>query len=270
MNNTFSLQRLWWLIRKQGTENARFYKLGIPALVGLLSFVFLFFLTVGLGNDYSRDYNAGIFLTGLYVIGIGLASTSFTAMHQKRTGNQWLSLPASALEKLLCAVFYHTIVFGVLYTVCFLLVKNIAMHFVTSFEPDYYHKLLPGSFFQSMGASRLHLGIFFAFFPVQAFFIAGAAWCSRYAFIKSTIAGAILFIFPLMYFASLTKAMMGAAYTWHPGDIYHSVKVTNLGEVYKIYTLPTWVYNGLEITLFYGLVLICWVIAWYRLKEKQL
>lgn len=268
MTSSFSFQRLKWLIKKQGTEQARFYKLAVPAMTGILAFAYLFFITVH-QRKLPHEYNGNIFIFGMYIFGGLLASTTFQPIHQKNTGNYWLSLPASALEKLLCALFYNTFMFTIVYTACFYLVKTVALQFALPFVdpyPNYPALKTYGGIFKNMGINQSTLNVLLAFFPVQAFFIAGSVWYSKNAFVKTIVAAVLLFFLTLLYQFFLTK-LLGDKYIWQGNSVF----IYNESHTsWKDYSLPGWISASVRALLLYGLVFCFWILTWFRLKEKQL
>jgi hypothetical protein len=269
MTSSFSFQRLKWLIYKQGTEQARFYKIAIPAITGILAFVYLLFITVH-KRKLPDEYNRYIFTFGLYIFGGILASTTFQSIHSQSTGKQWLSLPASALEKLLCALFYNTLLFTLVYVLCFYQVKAVALQFTIPINNPFWHygEKIYGGIFTGMGMTQEALDILLAFFPVQAFFIAGSVWYAKNAFVKTSAAAAALFFLVLLY-QHFLSGLLGSNYVWRGNDLTLYDSANNNGS-WRVYLLPDWLSAGVRALLLYGLVICFWILTWFRLKEKQL
>lgn len=269
MNNTFNLSRLWLLICKQGAEKIRFYKLALIAMIGLLAFTYLFFMTM-MQQKIPDGYNGAIFLIGLYITGTALASTTFQQVHQKETGPYWLTLPASLLEKLLAALFYNSFVFVVLYIACFFLVKTIALQY--NHLPDtarvFYSTTIREGMFKGMGMDTDKMYFWYAFFPIQAFFVAGSVWFRKQAFIKTTIAAVVIFFLTLVYMQGLSNRILPQHYNWFGSVVSYYNSAPSM--MHKEYTLPAWVFGSIRLMLQYGLILCFWLLAWTRLKEKQL
>ena len=140
MRSSFSFSRLLQLIRKQGIENGRLYLLSSLALVGLLALVFAFWISTT-SPDYHEEIMYVIFLFGLFIAGSIFASMTFNMLGNKDQGVYWLGFPASHLEKLICSIFYTTIVFSMVYVASFFLVKTAAVAVVKAIivtHPDYH------------------------------------------------------------------------------------------------------------------------------------
>jgi hypothetical protein len=109
MSSTFSISRLGKLIVKQLFENSRLYIFSVLALFGLLSLVFAFWISAT-GPHFYEVGAYIIFLFGLFITGSVFASMSFNMLGSKDKGIYWLGIPATHLEKLICTIFYSTIV----------------------------------------------------------------------------------------------------------------------------------------------------------------
>src|SRR5258707_14494426 len=92
----------------------------------MLAVVFAFWISAS-RPDYHEEITYVIFLFGLFITGAVFASTTFNMLGNKDKGVYWLGFPASHLEKLLCSLFYTTIVFSMVYAISFFLVKAAAV-----------------------------------------------------------------------------------------------------------------------------------------------
>ena len=140
------------------------------------------------------------YYTGLMIVGAIYASTIFAEFGSKAQGIAWLSVPASALEKLLCALLFSVVLFFVLFTVVFFIV-DFPMVQVANGLIARQHRVWPGGY--PIAPDRVynvlvglpgdtvdndyHL-LLMAFFMLQSVFILGSIYFSRYAFIKTAVA----------------------------------------------------------------------------------
>ncbi|MEO6915407.1 MAG: hypothetical protein ABI151_06855, partial [Chitinophagaceae bacterium] len=99
MSNTFSFSRLGKLIVKQFFENAKLYLFSALALLGLLSLIFVFWMSASFPRYGERDTYI-IYLVGLIISGTIFASMSFNMLGAKDKGIYWMSIPATHFEKL--------------------------------------------------------------------------------------------------------------------------------------------------------------------------
>jgi hypothetical protein len=104
----FSIYRVWLLSKKQWAENRQLYLLGLLATAGIMGAVFLVNAAQrdGLTYNMQRDVLFG----GAAVAGAIFTTTILSKFNNKVKGIQALTLPASALEKLVTAIIYAAIV----------------------------------------------------------------------------------------------------------------------------------------------------------------
>ena len=140
MNNTFSITRFGWLLRKTFIERP-IQLLGFLAISMAVSLgVYIFFKLAG---DFDVAQNAS-FMTGLIVGGSFLASMVFNYFSTNASGASFLTLPASQMEKWLCGV----LITGVLYVGLFMLFFRLMdLSFIA-----FYHKGLDpqGPFYRQL------------------------------------------------------------------------------------------------------------------------
>ena len=267
MTTTFSFPRLLQLIRKQWFENSRLYLFSILALLGMLGLIMIF-LIIADGKSYAEDSFYVVFIFGLYVTGAVFASMSFAMLGNKEKGTYWLAFPASHLEKLICLIFYNVVVFTLVYCACFFLMKSVAVTYINALvagDPATY------SFRRSMwDSNHSFLGIvpyfIYGFFAVQSFYLMGSVYFSRYSFVITTIAGSAL-IFVFVYFSIELFQDSFPGYAWN-GD--HLRKYDAGFNSYQRYGLSPWVTDLLWFSVKFIWAPVFWLVAWFRLKEKQI
>src|SRR5450432_2157442 len=115
MNQSFDAGRWWLLVAKHWSENRKKYTLSLIAITGLL---LLWFAIVVFTDNHSivAEVQMGTYYTGLFLVGCLYGSMLFADLGSKTRGLNYLVVPASLFEKLLCALFYAVIVFFALYT----------------------------------------------------------------------------------------------------------------------------------------------------------
>jgi hypothetical protein len=268
MTANFSFSRLLQLIRKQWIENSRIYLLSTLALIGILGLVITFWI-VSSNNDFNEQTLYIIFIFGIYITGAVFASTSFGMLSEKEKGAYWLGFPASHLEKMLTVLFFNVVVFTVVYAICFFVLKTIAISYVHNLvaqKPQFYKFYLVNWKSENGFASGFPYFIY-AFFAVQAFYILGSVYFSRFSFLLTTVIGAAL-IFLFMWFAiSLLKHNLPPFYTWDGFNVRY-MNWSNTKD--KIYQLPSLAANTLPFLLKFIWAPVFWLITWFRLKEKEI
>jgi hypothetical protein len=267
MTTTFSFPRLLQLIRKQWIENARLYLFSVLALVGLLGLIMIFWVLAD-GQHYSEDSLYIIFLLGLFISGAVFASMAFAPLGNKEKGTYWLSFPASHLEKLLTMIFYNVILFTIVYCLCFFLVKSLAVAYVNGLVAEYPSKY---TFRRSAwGSDRSFLDILpyflYGFIAVQSFYLLGSVYFSRYSFVVTTIVGSVLIFLFSYYTVELIQSSLHG-YSFNGDNVR---KYTDDYNAYHEYKLSPVITNSLEIFAKFIWAPVFWVVAWYRLKEKEI
>ena len=262
-----NLSRLLKLIRKQWIENARIYLLSTLALAGILSLVFIFWLFNG-SLSFNEETLYVIFTIGLYIGGVVFASMSFNMLTDKRKGVYWLGFPASHLEKLLTVIFFNLVVFTVVYSLCFYLIKTLAVSYLKGMmaaNPLYSYHLA-----DSGGFMEVFPNFLYGFVAIQAFYVLGSIYFSRFTFIMTTVIGiALVFIF-MWFTISLINNNIPDGFKWdgfyvkkYEGDIGTD------GGFYK-YQLPALAFSTLLFLLKFIWAPVFWLITYFRLKEKEI
>jgi hypothetical protein len=265
MSSSFSFLRLGKLITKQLFENSRLYIFSVLALFGLLALVLAFWISVG-GRNYHEEETWIIFLFGLFIAGSVFASMAFSMLDSKDKGIYWLGLPATHLEKLICTIFYTTIVFTAVYCICFFVIKWIAIAFLLEFIKDkpgvIYTEVADYS--QGFGAAIPYF--IYAYFAVQAFYLLGAVYFARYTFIMTTVVGALL-IFAFGFYISRIDDNMFEPLSWDLTTVKQFK--TDEKDSYLLYSISSTVDNVLKYLVQFGCAPLFWIVTWFRLKEKE-
>lgn len=257
MNNTLSFPRLMKLMRKHWNENLSFFGIATLAMFGILAIVLTIWVLSD-GRRYSEDSLYIIYLIGLFIMGCILASVSFSMLGDKAKGGYWLALPASHLEKLITVILFTSFLFFAVYSLCFFTLKAIAVTYIESkiaANPDQY-SLRP---VQWEGANKYDgFGIVFrsfiyGFFAVQALFLMGSAYFSKFGFIKTIIIAALIVFLFVLYTYKLGEWLIPK--NTNTGNLMEPSETTQ--EIFR------WIVTLIWAPLF-------WLITWFRLKEKEL
>ncbi|QEC73591.1 hypothetical protein FSB73_19905 [Arachidicoccus ginsenosidivorans] len=265
MNQIFSFKRWWLLMRRHWIENSKFFLFGSLSLLGVIAISFMFLLVNG--THYQAYSECILYLIGLFLVGAIFASGAFDALQKKERGIAYLSLPASHFEKLLTHIFYNLIFFTIIYSLCFYAMSEIfelivksrvqAEPYKYSFEPlDWEH---PREF---MVAKNYLITIFFG---VQALFLAGSIYFKRFSFILTTIVLVLFILFLGYYINSIQHGLLRGYYG--TGASLHSL---GLSLPAKIYRLPPALVFILKWLLLLGWAPLFWLVAWFRLREKEI
>lgn len=263
MNQIFSFKRWLQLMRRHWIENSKFFLFGTLSLLGVIAISFLFLLT---NETHYEAYSEFIlYLIGLFLVGGIFASGAFDALQKRERGIAYLSLPASHFEKLLTQISFNLVFFTIVYSLCFcamseifeLIVKSRVQADPTkySFEPmDWEH---PHGFMEAWNY------LIIIFFGVQALFLAGSIYFKRFSFILTTIVLVLFILFLGYYLNSIQHGMLHGYYG--TGASLHSLSLPA-----KIYRLPSALVLILKWLMLLGWAPLFWLVAWFRVREKEI
>ena len=125
MNQFFSFKRFSLLVMKHWADNRKRYGLSALAFIGLLITWFVFTMLTGM-DDYPMGKAAQqiTFFLSLFAVGTFYASQYFRDLGSRSKGINFLLVPASVFEKLLCSVLYTVVLFFVVFVTAFYLVAS--------------------------------------------------------------------------------------------------------------------------------------------------
>ena len=295
MNQTFNTGRWWLLVGKHWSENKKKYTLSLIAIAGLL----LLWFVVLLFSDGFRGLNLSMqsstYYFGLFLGGCLYASILFADLGSKTRGLNYLVVPASHLEKLLCSLFYGVIVFFVCYTTLFYLADVLMIKTANTFEYSYWLKHHnPGTIFEPQKVYNVFyqpdhsrdpevlIYILLSYFVVQSVFILGSVYFSRFSFIKTVIASLLIGLMIVFLVIKVIAPILP------PGNYYHgltSYQVYTVKEsssipgatmIYsdaatdKLVSIPEWIGDAVLFLLKFAFAPLFWLATYYRLKEKEI
>jgi hypothetical protein len=265
MSSSFSFSRFGKLVTKQFFENSRLYTFSVLALFGLLALIFAFWIA-GASPRFQEEQTWIIFIFGLFIAGTIFASMAFNMLDGKDKGICWLGLPATHLEKLVCTIFYTTVLFTVAYCICFFIVKGIAVAFILEFIKDKPNASYTKVTDYNRGFMEVLPYLSYAYLAVQAFYLLGAVYFSKYTYVVTTVVGAII-IFAFGYYISQIRHGM---FTGMSYEITSVKRYTSpIAGTYQLYSLSSTVNDILAFIVKYAWAPLFWIITWYRLKEKE-
>ena len=249
MNEVFSPQRLWLLIRGDLIAGYRSLLVVFGALAGVILVAAL--ATHGgtlLGGGFYRAF----FGLVLFVWGLVAASRAFRPLHDRTRNEAYLLVPASGLEKTLARLLAGTV--GL---VAFLLVFTGLVSVVV----ETLNLLLYGGrypFFDPFEPTVWRW--IFVYIILQSFYFLGGAWFRRAHFVKTTLA-LTLAIAAFGAFTAITLRVVFAGYWLDVGDVFFVLE--QLGWA------PASATGAVVHAIALLLALSCWWLAWLRVAEVQ-
>lgn len=279
-NQLFNFSRWRLLVTKHWMENGRRYLLSLLAIGGLYAAWFSFLIAIDVYAPMVAFMQFGAYMVGLYAVGSLYASMLFAELGNKKEALSWLSLPASQLEKLLCALLYGVVLFYIAYTLVFYFVDIIMVQWSNTVA--YHHpKNWPGTETRVMPVTVYNLFIAegapipeknyhtftFLYFTVQAIFLLGSVYFTRFSFIKTVVA-TLLFVLALVIFQkAVIYPLMPKGWN-HDISSWYQFQYEG-GPVENEVRLPAGLEKSALLLARLGLPLFFWFVTYVRLKEKE-
>ena len=283
MNQVFDFSRWGVLVRKHWSDNRNKYTLSLGAIAALLLMWYGFLLLVDGREAMNREGQIITFYVGLFLTGALFASLLFGDLANKPKAINFLSVPASQLEKVLCMALYCVLIFFVCYTIVFYAVDFIMVKvanavnlarwkehkaealFVPETVANVFSKLSSRENGNPFNTLTTLLLIFFA---VQGAYALGSIYFPAYSFIKTTIALLLIILLFIFLIAKVLSPILPA------GGFGSNFNVFNLpgpGNEWgrRFIQLPTWTDDVFFGYFKYILTPVFWVVTYFRLKEKE-
>lgn len=254
MEQIFSFTRFTLLVSKHWVENRKRYSLSILALIGLWIFWFAFGMVLNDEDLKSLTAKEFVYYVSLFIAGVFYSSQYFQELASKTRGTDFLLLPASITEKLLCSILFTMVLFIIVFTAAFFLVNGLAVVISNSFagiNETTGNTSLIDIFNTSIlrftnGATIYSLPFFFS---IQSVFLFGSTFFKKFSFIKTLICVLIVYyiVFAVLYFNYSPLFPAG-------DDAIH---------------LPDWIGGIIRILFMYVIAPFFWVMTYFNLKAKQ-
>lgn len=185
MNDTFSLQRFGWLMRKIMVERTA----QVLGTIGLcITVTFIIYAMTRLLQGIEVAQNAA-FEIGLAMGGPIVASIVFGYFSNNATGSSFLTLPASVLEKWLSGILITGVIYFFLFLFAFRMIDLL-------FVAQYHHNLDPHLPYYKEQYEAVHIlsytelvasGTYMLFFNFSGIVMLGALFFNKAAFIKTAL-----------------------------------------------------------------------------------
>jgi hypothetical protein len=276
MNQVFDLNRWLLLNGKHWNENKKKYLLGLVAIAALAIIWFSFRMLIDQGSPITEEHQLITYYVGLFVIGCLYASLFFSELADGPKAIHYLLVPASALEKLLTAILFGVILYFICYTVIFYMV-DFAMVKVANGVAHTYWEEHRGTKLHQVGVVNVFKGhremvdnevliyLMLIYVAVQAAFLLGSVYFSKYSFVKTAISLLVIFLLLMFYVHNVLDSMMPKGHFYEGLATY---KVYEKGQE-KVVMIPASIGKTVGFLLMYAFAPIFWVVTYFRLKEKE-
>lgn len=292
MSETLSLKRLYTFTVRHWFENRKQYGLFLLALVVLLAGWFAFLIITGNPNLFNGQNQMVVYFTGLLISGCLSAAFIFSNLSTKAKRINYYMLPASAVEKLLCVLFYGVLLFFLCYSVVFYITDffavKVANNTVSNMmnskslsaiqwrQQEGLYNFVPAKpvnvFQPAIGDFIFYPGdtaeIFAAFFPIQSAFLLGSVHFTKNSLFKTIVA--LLAIF--MLFVMVESKLLAPLFP-RESDTFNAFSVIRTYDTAgkaTVYSLPFWIGDIASVFIRFAITPIIWVAIYYRLKENEI
>jgi hypothetical protein len=273
MNQFFSFHRFSLLVAKHWADNKKRYLLSILAFIGLLIGWFVFTLLIDSRFPVGQGLQMVTYFFSLFTVGTFYANQYFRELGSRAKAINFLLVPSSAFEKVLCSLLYTVVLFFVVFTAAFYLVDMLMVWIAQNLVSDIPYPADQKGVLNVFEAARLPfernstLNILVIFFSLQSIFLLGSVYFQKYSFIKTIISGFVIFFIVFLFFYFLYDMMPKGTYV--DGHLT-SYRVNNhgKGDDYLV-MVPDWLGQILYYILMYATAPFLWLVTYVRLKEKQ-
>ncbi len=250
MSEIFSHRRLGLLVRNDAIAGYRSVLTVSATLAGIL----LVLTVLSRGSVSNNEYFYIVCYIGMLLVWGPIASSrSFTELHDKTKNEAYLLLPASALEKTIARLLSATVFFMV-YLLIFTTLASVLVESVNSLifgqRNQWFHP-----------SDAMEWALVGQYMVIQSVYFLGAAWFRKTHFIKTTLAITIACIGLVVLALTIIRVVLVPSFD----DLG-----TGIDNLYALYQN---VFDAAEMGLitiyFIGLPILCWFVAWLRVRETQ-
>jgi lysylphosphatidylglycerol synthetase-like protein (DUF2156 family) len=257
MNNTFNLKRFGWYFKKHTIEHGKTYLLTLLVTAGIVFLVLAIPVFIAHG-PVTIDWQFRILLTVLWLGGSIFTSTVFADLGDSKKAILPLMLPVSHLEKFLVAWLYTFPIFLLVSTGTFYFVDAIILSMSHPTDgPDKMLNLLNDGTPASLAI------ILFTLLHMLTFW--GAIYFNKLHFIKTGCAFFIVAFAVCVFNYGFLSLISGGQLITRAPIFQTSVIIKNIS--YTLHISPNIL---VECWIIFALaVILLWLSAFYKLKEKQ-
>jgi hypothetical protein len=272
MNQVFNFNRFSLLVLKHWADNKKRYLLSILAFIGLLIGWFTFTILIDSRFPVGQGLQLVTYFFSLFTVGSFYASQYFRELGSRSKGINFLLVPASAFEKVLCSLLYSVVLFFVVFTAAFYLVDILMVWIAQNFVSDIPYPADQKGLLNVFEAAKIHISpettvnILWIYFTLQSVFLLGSVYFEKYSFIKTVIAGFVLFFLLFCFVYFLYDLMPKGDYT---SGLLTSYVIKTHGKEDYLVQLPGWFGQLLYYLFMYGTAAFLYIVTYFRLKEKQ-
>lgn len=277
----FSLNRFLKLLKYDFNNNRFYYIAIIPVVMLAIGLVHWFIWPNNPENYSSTGYKWKVesylasFLLGYFIFGTVISGKSFPGLKTNSSTILYLSIPASAFEKILAEWIIRVILFTILYPILFQLSANLTLAVYKGVNSEYFSSIVPGvrgieidyfsikEIFANDKFKNSALGINLLIISTLSFFFLTGTVFRKWNIIK----GPLLAL--LLYSSSLFLYLL-IFYIVNSDGIRIWDGITNYKHP-KIYLfsseIPLTELVGMFLSICFPI--ICLIVTYFKIKEKE-
>ncbi len=246
MNDIFSFKRYALLMKRQWVENRKLYLLGIPSVLGILTF---FMCSLENREEvFLSDFGSFTFIAaGMFFILI-LSGTFFQRVNTKENGMFFFSLPTSKLEKWAVAFSYTMVIFPLIYLGLFYTVNFFVIQALNSIYHIHFHMLSP---------AQIGLDWAIILFLLTSFAVLGSLFLGK----NGVFISFLVFVFLAVVLPIIIQYLFAPANTT---QMYLGMLVDDTTGNTLTLSRSLIVYQ-----FKYLLIPLCWILLYLKIKEKE-
>lgn len=261
MNQTFNLNRFAMLFKKYTIENYKIYLMSTAVLAGIL-LLFMGFVSYQDNGHLPQAVQYSFFIAFLLIAGCIFTSMIFTDLGDKKKAIPTLTLPASSFEKYFVGWLYSFLIFQVVYVALFYLSATIIVQLGHPGTPQQENSVI------NLIANDYRPHPYYAFLIytfLHAIAFLGAIYFKKMHFIKT----AFTFFICTFLLGLINRPILASMFDQSVDgtSIFSPISISNGKSAYSIHAVSLPDYLGA--ILLSVIVLILWVSAYYKLKEKE-
>jgi hypothetical protein len=260
-------RRLNLTIKKLWFENRKAFLLNLAIVAMILTIWLGLYLSFQTPALFKPENQIAYFFVGLIVSGSLVANFLFSEFNNKSRAINYLTLPASHAEKLLSKVLLGIIFYLLCYTVTFLIVDTVIVSVANNIYGTAFPIVNPITMakYSDPFFNKSPYNLLLIHFIFQAVYVTGALFFKRYAFLKSTIILCAGWMFFLVA-PNLISMFLPTGHFY--GRLTAYEVIDNRGSI--VIEAPGWLSTSLSVYFLYLLAPALIIVAFLKLREKQI
>lgn len=267
MNTYINYSRCRLVIQKFWFENRKAMLLMSLALASILLIwmsLFLSFRNPGIFREKSQVWHYFLFLL---LSGCVSANFLFSNLSSKSKSINFLLLPASTAEKMICAFLFGIVFFWIAYTIIFYAVDYPMVHISNALYGTHWPviNIFTIDKYENPLFNHACSVMFYEVLICHAICVTGSFYFRQYSFFKTAVV--MLVIWVLIVLAFMTSPMF-----FPKGGFYESVLAFEVLDYSgnKLLEVPSW-FRFLIIAFFsYGIAAWLWIVSYLKMKEREI